>query len=131
MLISKEEGLARYIELMVTYGRGYDAQTKFLSGKFEKVFCTEKEIRKTQEGLDAHLAEINLARDSVNIYHKYNGKFFGELRKRIGLSRVLMRNSGLKSKAVNSVLKSNLKEWPKNVVPTGIFYMNITPDYNE
>src|SRR3989344_610300 len=60
--------IQRRIEMSVTNGIGYDSQTQFIEGRWEKLgylekinawlFVDEEDIKNSKEGLSAHLADL-------------------------------------------------------------------------
>ena len=108
MFKSEQEGFARYLELMHTHGREYNHKIDFNLSKLDKKYCTEEDIRNTQEGLDACLNEMNLLLEGFNVIHEYEGKFLGKLRRLPGLARLVFRDVRLKNKAIKAATKQNL-----------------------
>lgn len=95
------------IEDNVTGGLGFRSQSKYIKEySIFKKYLSEEEVKNTDNGLQAHLAEM----DSDRIVYAYmlsrNKNFLGKIKGRLNYFREEMKLNNLKEDAINEAVKN-------------------------
>ncbi len=106
MLTGNQTKIQSQIEFSVSNGLGFN-KTHYLSkNSFYKGYLFEDEIKNTNAGLQAHLAEMNFDRELNKYFDVSKKKFLGKIRAGFYYGSLCLKYQNLKDKAINEAVEN-------------------------
>lgn len=106
MFAGNQSDLQCRIEWDVSNGLGFSKSKYLYANNAYQDYLTEEEVKNTNAGLRAHLAEMNFDSELSRYFELKNKKFLGKFRSRVYYSLLQLKHGNLRDNAVNEAVEN-------------------------